>query len=138
MDINPVLFPAVTNRESFSPIFALNDEDTGDLLDLTGCTIQIEIRRAAPAGYNTSGYGNGYNEVGAVDMPGPTLAASIGNGITILDTGTFQLFFTEQQMRSLYADTYSIACTISDSDTPPNVRQLFLGRLPVLNGMVSA
>lgn len=133
MDHNPVQFSEVTNRESFSPIFSLNDDDTGDLIDLTGITIQLEVRKFRSAHPNSGGYGTSFG-YGACGDSGPVLSASIGNGITVIDTGTVQLFFSETQMRALDPATYSIACTISDG---LNTRQLFLGRLPVLDGMVT-
>lgn len=130
---NPVLFPQQTNRESFAPIVAIFDDDTGELVDLSGLTFQLEIRN--------TGSGSGHFASPAApffsDVPGsPLLTATLGNGITVLDIGVFQVIFSEIQMRSLRAGTYSIACTATDG-SPAGSRQLFLGRLPVLDGGVT-
>ena|ERR1017187_5874913 len=130
---NPSLFPAITNRESWSPQFTLYDDETGDLLDLTNLTFQLEVRNLRRRDYDASGYGPSYG-YGTADYQTPILTASLGNGITVTGPGTFEVFFSETQMSTLSPDTYSVACTVNDGT---NVRQLFLGRLPVLDGMVT-
>lgn len=139
MDINPVLFPQITNREGWSPIMSIADDDTGDLIDLTNYTFALEIRRLninnGSAG--SRGYGDSW-DVGEYLTDGPIITASLGNGITVIDIGVIQVFLTSAQMRSLPGPaTYSVAMTATSSDDPTNTRQIFLGRLPVLDGMVS-
>lgn len=133
MYASPILFPQVTNRETFDPVIALYDDETGEPLDLsTITTIQVEVRCA--------GQGAGHFATPTVpwydDGPGatPILSASLGNGVTVLDIGIFQIAFTETQMRTLRAGTYVIGCTVSDGTV---TRQLFIGRLPVLDGGVT-
>lgn len=134
MYANPVLFPQVTNRESFAPIIGIYDDADGSPVDLTGLTFQLEIRRA--------GYGSGHFASPMVpfydDAPeaAPVLKASLGSGIAVLGVGVFQATFSETQMRTLCAGTYSIACTATDGSAA-GARQLFLGRLPVLDGGVT-
>ncbi len=124
--------PPLTNRESWTQIIALTDADTGDPVDLTGATIQFEVRPARHH-HNTSGYGGFYGGDGVGD--GPILSATTANGaITVLDTGVFQAYFSETQMRGLRPGTYDVGCTISrDVDT----RQVLVGHLPILNGVVT-
>jgi hypothetical protein len=114
----------------------VNDDDTGDLIDLTDCAIQIEIRRVRNAGgYGLDGYGPNYS-VGSYDWCAPILTASIGNGVDIVGLGAFQIYFSETQFRSLAAGMHSINATLASPDGV-DVRQLFLGRLPILFGGVT-
>lgn len=128
---NPVLFPQVTNRESFAPFIGIYDDADGSPVNLSGLTFQLEIRN--------SGLGSGQFSGAPYfsDVPGaPLLTASLGNGITVVDIGVFQVVFSEIQMRGLRPGTYSIACTVADGSAA-GTRQLFIGRLPVLDGGVT-
>lgn len=132
MDLNPVLLPQVTNRESMTLPIGVNDAVTGDPIDLTGCTIDLAIyapRQSAGSawdGYSTS-FDDNYSNCG------PILTASIGSGITVVDVGVFQVYFSAASMRTLSPKTYDVGCVITrDIDA----RQLFLGRLPVFFGNV--
>lgn len=128
-------FREYTNRESFTEIVLIADNDTGDPIDLTGVSIQLEIRRIRREGGRLDGYGPNYS-VGAYDWSAPILIASIGNGITIIDIGVFQVYFSETQFRSLAHGMHSINATLTSADGV-DVRQLFLGRLPIFAGGVT-
>jgi hypothetical protein len=99
--------------------------------------IELEIRRVERNGsmFRDSGYGANYT-LGSYDCAQPILTASIGNGITIVDIGIFQIYFSETQFRQLGSGMHSVAATLASADGI-DVRQLFLGRLPVLSGMVT-
>lgn len=97
-------------------------------------TLLLEIRRARET-RNNSGYIPFYDWDSTTDE-GPLLTAEIGDGITIVDTGVFQLYFSRDDMRTLDPGTYIVGCTMESSDGV-DVRQLFIGRLPVLSGYVS-
>src|SRR3569832_1824759 len=126
MDIDPILFPAVTNRESWTYLLQLNDEDTGEAIDLTDYTFVCEVRcLGARSNYDT-GYSPNY-DYGSV-VSGPTITVAT----TIVGTGEVQLDITEAQLRSLSPATYSIAMTASNE--VETTRQIFLGHLPVKNG----
>jgi hypothetical protein len=101
-------------------------------------TMQLEIRRIRNAGdgYNLDGYSDTYGEWGSVECNAPILSASIGNGISIVDIGIIQIYFSETSMRSLGRGMHSVAATLASSDGV-DVRQLFLGRLPVFFGGVT-
>lgn len=134
MDINPVLFPAVSNRESWQNIIGLYDIDTGEPIDLTDLTFVCEIRRTGQAmrPYD-SGYSN-FGDIGAANDYGPQIVLTLGAGLTVVDLGMLQVSISLDQMRTLSPDTYSIAMTASNG---VDQRQLFLGRLPILFGGVS-
>jgi hypothetical protein len=63
--------------------------------------------------------------------------ASIGNGISIVDIGVFQVYFAESSMRCLGPGMHSVNATLASADGI-DVRQLFLGRLPVFAGGVTS
>lgn len=134
MDINPVLFPQITNRESWSWLMKLVDDDTGEPLDLSGLTFNCEVRRKQNnPSLDVTGYTPFY-DYGSIDDAGAVLTLALGSGLTVIDLGQLQLSITVAQMRTLAPATYSIALTASSTD---DTRQIFLGDLPVLFGGVS-
>lgn len=111
---------------------------TGALVfTISTVAIELEIRRAElhGASWRDSGYGANYM-LGSYDWGQPILSASIGNGITIVDKGIFQIYFPETSFRQLASGMHSVAATLASADGV-DVRQLFLGRLPVLAGRVT-
>lgn len=114
------------------------DPDTGDItFTIATVAIELEIRRVQRSGsdFRDSGYGANYM-LGSYDWDQPILSASIGNGIEIVDLGIFQVYFSETQFRSLGSGMHSVAATLASADGV-DVRQLFLGRLPVFSGAVT-
>lgn len=114
------------------------DPATGILVfTVATVAIELEIRRVERNGsmFRDSGYGANY-ALGSYDCAQPILTASVGNGITIVDLGIFQIYFSETQFRQLSSGVHSVAATLASADGV-DVRQLFLGRLPVLSGMVT-
>lgn len=104
------------------------DSTTGAInFTIATVKIELEIRRA-------EGHGINYM-LGPYDWGSPILTASIGNGISIVDQGIFQVYFSETDFRSLSAGMHSVAATLASADGI-DVRQLFLGRLPVSAGRV--
>lgn len=108
------LAPA-SNRAGFSRTFEVIDDDTGDLIDLSDCEIAFEARD--PVSRTT------------------VLSASVGSGVTVEDTGVFNVAFTAAQMRALCSKTYEVGCTISNADSEP--QQIIIGSLPILDGIVT-
>lgn len=138
---NPTLFPQITTRETWLQVVKLTDEDTGEAIALTDgaagagnpvVTIKVELQRAEPrpAALN---FGSGVYYDGPYDAE-PILSASIGSGVTIIDTGVFQIRFTKTQMQTLTPGTYDVFMTIADVTDADDSRQIMLGRLPVLYG----
>ena len=134
---NPALFPAVTNRESVALSFSLYDDDTGELLDLTGMTFAFEVRRPIPGmgGVIGGGY-SPYHDIGNYDNQGPVLSLSLGSGITVPSTGVVQVDITAAQMRVLVPSVYEVGFTVTSEDGL-DTRQILLGKLPVLFGGVT-
>lgn len=107
--------PPASNRAGFSRMFEIEDDETGDPVDLSDCEIVFAIRDPKSRSVMLTG--------------------SVGNGVTVTDTGVFQVVFTATQMRALCAQTYEIGCTVSNDDSEP--QQLIIGTLPVLDGIVT-
>lgn len=145
MFINPVLLPQLTNRESWTLTVALFDDDTGDPIALTDTngnpvvSFQFEVRQSGPrSGYGSGGWGGygPYAGYGSYYDCGPILSASLGKGITLIDTGVFQVYFSETSMKSLWSGTWDVGCTVASNDGV-DVRQIFLAKLPILGGRVT-
>ncbi len=106
--------PPVSNREDLEIDCEITDDETGDLIDLTGAVIVFEVRDHRCS---------------------TVLSATTTNGkITIPDTGTFIVAFAESEMNELPNDTYEWGCTLLING---GTRQLGIGTVPVLDGVVS-
>lgn len=129
MYIWPVLFPPVSNREDWFQILSLNDDDTGAAIDLSGLTFQLEIRNlqdGSTSQYNISSF--------YYASASPIITAALGTGLTVVDVGKLQIEILETKMRALNPGTYQVACTCTDGT---KTRQLFVGRLPIIDGGVT-
>ena len=135
---NPVLFPQITNRESWNQIVQIADDDTGDLIALTDAnnnplyaiTLEISPARLPGGGGDFGGYGSNpyYDSCG-----GPIISATLADYIAILDTGTFEISIPKSIVQKLRARTYDVYLTI-DPLNEDDGRQLLIGRLPVFYG----
>jgi hypothetical protein len=106
---------AASTRQSWTQTFEVEDEDTGDDLDLAGASIVFEIRD--PRSLLT------------------VLSATTTNGkITIVDTGVFQVTFAASDMQSLRPQTYDVGCTVTANGA---TLQYIIGTIPILDGIVS-
>lgn len=99
-----------TNRSSWSEIFELYDDETGDPVDLTGATIVLQFRDQ--------------------DCCAPRFTATIN----IIDIGKFQASGTLQQMKCFCAQTYEVGCTIARDD---ETAEYIVGAIAILDGIVS-
>lgn len=108
--------PPTSNRARWVLTREVVDEDTDEVVDLTGRTLRLEIRQQATGS--------------------PILTATTENdAIEIRDTGVFEVTFTRDQMATLPVGTYEVGLTISNDDDETD--QLFIGTLPVLDGVVT-
>lgn len=136
---NPVLFPQVSNRESWNPVIQIADDDTGDLIALTDSNnnplyaITLSIEPAHMPGV-WGGFGSAPGNFPYYDFPNdPIIQATLANYISIVDTGTIQIAIPKSVMQTLRARTYDVFLTI-DPVNADDGRQILIGKLPVLYG----
>jgi hypothetical protein len=103
---------SATNNSDWRTQFQFNDAETGDLIDFTGATIEIEVR----------------------DFDGcQKIEATTGNGlITIQSTGIFELDVPASTMANLCPGTYQIGGVYSLND---ETISLFTGSLAIISGV---
>jgi hypothetical protein len=105
----------VATQEDWKLIVEIDDEDTGEPLDLTGATIVFEARDPKSRGI--------------------ILSATTGNGkISILDTGVFQVLFARFEMQGLAAQNYEVGCVLTING---ETKQYIIGTVPILDGVVT-
>jgi len=108
-----ILNTATTNSADWKTQFQFNDADTGDLIDFTGATIEIDVK----------------------DFDGCLkISASTGNGITIQSTGIFELDVPASTMASLCPGTYKVGGVYSLNG---ETISLFTGSLAIISGVAS-
>ena len=132
----PVLFPAVSNRESWPQVVQIADDETGDLISLTDGSgnplyaIYLEISPSRPHGavnnYTATPY---YDDCGE-----PIIFASLSDYLSIIGTGTIQIQVPYTIMQKLTGGrTYDVYMRIEDVANN-DARQLLVGKLPVAFG----
>jgi hypothetical protein len=107
---------SATNNADWKTQFEFTDGETGDLLDFTGATIEIEVR-----------------ERGRCYAPS-CIEASVDNGkIVILALGTFEMTVPASEMQRLSPGTYDIGGVYS----PPagETISLFTGTISIIDGV---
>lgn len=106
------LSSSTTNNADWKTQFQFTDAETGDLIDFTGATIEIEVR----------------------DFDGcQRIEASTDNGlITIQSTGIFELDVPATTMAALCPGTYQIGGVYSLND---ETISLFTGSLAIISGV---
>lgn len=127
-----VFFQPYSNREDFITTVGIYDDDTGAAINLSGWTFEFEIRIPRPH-FDSSGYIPWF-DFGTPFETTPLITASLGSGITVLDTGILQILIPEATFRQLTAHTY-MACLTGTNGT--DTRQFFIGQLPVRYGGVT-
>jgi hypothetical protein len=115
----------VSNRADWQDVIVLTDEDTGDLIDISQCSITLSVARCRPS-YLNDGYG-------FAAPVGVILTGSTDTGeVTFPDVGTFQFIFTKDRMGALCQGEYQIGIRISQDD---RTMQLFAGTVKVQEGV---
>lgn len=103
---------STTNNSDWRTQFQFTDGETGDLLDFTGATIEVEVRDADWC---------------------KRIEATTSNGkITIVGLGTFELDIPAQEMKCLYPGSYQIGGVYSLND---EIISLFVGSLSIVSGV---
>ena len=106
---------AMSNKAGWLAEFELDDADTGSPIDLAGAAIVVEARDPL---------------TGCI-----VLSATTANGrIAIADTGVFRVDVPPGETQRLGAGTYEVGAAITLNGES---RQLIIGTLPVLDGIVS-
>lgn len=112
--IGAILQPQ-SNRADWVEFVEITDQETGEPIDLTDCSIEVQVR------YQNSG--------ASTVLSGDT----DGGEVTILDTGVFQIEFPASQMASINPDTYDVGAIIErDGETA----QILIGTIPIIEGVV--
>lgn len=107
-----ILNSAATNNADWKTQFQFTDGETGDLLDFTGATIEIEVKDQDHC---------------------RKIEATIDNGmITIVGPGTFELDVPASKMRCLCPGTYDLGGVYSLND---EIISLFTGSLSIISGV---
>ena len=105
----------VSNQEDWKLIVEVDDEDSGEPLDLTDASVVFEARDPRSRGI--------------------VLSATSSNGkISIVDTGVFQVMFVRPEMQALTAQIYEVGCILTING---ETRQYIIGTVPVLDGVVT-
>jgi hypothetical protein len=134
---NPVLFPEISNQETWFQILQICDDQTGDpiaLLDSDGNPLyQIYCEISAP--HDGRGGHNGGYSIAYYGVYGePIILASLDNYITIPDIGTIQIQIPRSVVQTLRGTrTYNVYIRIVD-EASDDARQILIGRLPVAFG----
>jgi hypothetical protein len=111
--------PPVSNRETWLGDYTLIDQDTGETIDLDGADeITITVRDPQTLTAMLTGTLSG----GEIAVVGDST------------DGVFEWRFERSQMAALQAKTYEVGLVIEADD---DEIQLLIGRLPVLDGIVS-
>jgi len=112
-------FATISNREDWNFTVELTEAETGDVVDLTGVAVDIALRAAG----DTTALLTGDIDDGHVSIVGDPI------------DGIFTVTFTETEVSVLCAKTYEVGIRLTNP--AGDMSQLFIGTLPVLDGIVS-
>jgi hypothetical protein len=123
-----------SNQSDWSMPVQFIDRTTGNLVDLTGSSVQIAVAATTPppdVNYRGwYGYGTGAPNIGRR----PVLVGSTDTGeVTIAGPGMLMVYFPVTRMQSLPAGMYKVGMTLANAGLTV---QLFIGYLPVRDGVV--
>jgi hypothetical protein len=104
-----------SNQEDCKIVVAAEDVTTGAGLDISAASIVCEVRD---------------EQTRAIVLS----ATTANGGVTRPDNFTFQVWFTRVQMQGLSAGQYEIGAVVTLNG---ETRQVILGTLPILDGVVT-
>lgn len=149
MYANPVLFPQISNRESWIQTVQIFDDDTGDLITLVDgngnalYAITLEILFAhRDLGYSgcssysgtSPWYGGDIDPVIYAQLAQGANALTGGGYISIVDSGTINIQVPKSIIQSFRRNgTYDVFLTLDDTANDDG-RQILIGKLPIFNG----
>jgi hypothetical protein len=105
--------PSVSNRETWQQAITLVDADTGELIDISLCSVTMTVRDFK----NKQTVLTGSTDSGEITLP---------------EDGTFAWSFTPTQMGALCQAQYEVGVRIAQDD---RVAQLIIGTVEVLEGI---
>lgn len=127
-----VNFPEVSNAADWIGTVQLNDEDTGDLIDLTGWTITLMVVPQTTRGSGTGGQ-SGWPNINYQTNTAVLTASTTNGKITVPSTGIIQWTFRASELETIPAGFYEVGLRMVNS---PDTTQIILGNLPIVNGAV--
>jgi hypothetical protein len=134
----PVLFPPISNRETWLQTVQIVDDETGDLILLTDGSgnplyaVYCEISR--PKHGDSYGYPYGYSASWYDECGEPIIYASLADYITLPDIGTIQIQIPYTVMQTLRGRrTYNVYLRLEDVANA-DARQILIGKLPISYG----
>lgn len=131
---DPIVIADPTDLNTMSGYVTSYASTTGALVCQIGLTFQFEIRRQNRH-HRFDDWSPWFDIGGGSPLgPAPTILASLGSGLTIVDNGYLLINIPELTMRRLHNATYLASLTMTDS---VNTRQVFIGKLPILYGGVT-
>ena len=135
----PVLFPAISNRETWLQLITIADDETGDLISLTDSNnnplYEIYLEIVPPRGHYGGGGPYGYsNSAYYGEGCDARIFATLANYLSIPGTGMIQVQIPHTVMQTLRGGrTYDVFLRLEDQ-TDDDARQLLIGKLPVAFG----
>jgi hypothetical protein len=129
---DPITIADATGLNRMTGYVMSYSASTGALVCQIGAAFRFEIRRGGPHN-DGSGYVPWY-DFGTPGECGSLLAATLGQGISIIDIGVIQVRIPAVTFQKLSGGTYSASLIFSDGiDT----RQVYVGQLPVIQSHMS-
>ncbi len=118
-------FKPISNGADWSTNISFTDQATGEPIDLTGGDVPNSFTFIAQPVQNNRWVLN------------PSLVGSSATGeITIVSPGLLNLFFPATRMNTMRVGSYRCGLTITNLPTGPYTIEIFLGLLPVLDGIL--
>lgn len=132
---DPITIADTPTRQNYMTGYVLSyDPNTGKMICQIGMIFRFEIRRLPPYARVTGDAYVPWYDLGTQGEDTALIAATLGNGISIVDLGTLQVRIPGLIFQQLQGGTYSAALALSDGfDT----RQVYIGQLPVIPGRLS-
>lgn len=127
-----VNFPETSNSADWIGTVQLNDDEDGELIDLTGCTVTLMVVPQTTRGSGTGGQ-SGWPNINYQTNTAVLTASTTNGKITLPSVGIIQWTFRASEMETIPAGFYEVGMRIEKS---PDTTQIILGQLPIVNGAV--
>ena len=129
---DPITIADPTGLNAMSGYVQSYVPSTGALVVQVGCTFLLTIRLGK---HHHDGYATSWDLADAGPGWGDIVNACLGSGISIVGTGMLQVRIPAAVIRRLRSRTYDVGMIMFDGQ---DTRELLLGKLPVLGGVVHA